>query len=170
LRGEGFFKIKKNKTKPFIVKTNGLTTEVLGTEFNVNTTLNKTIVTVEEGLVKVYSEKNDPLYVSPNNQVVFDKKGETMYMQKVNPILSTYWGKEEIILKNISLDDFLEVITTVYSTEISGYEKRKTANTTSITIAFNRNEPVESVINRYNFIAEINHLQIKDKQVYINKK
>ena len=37
LRGEAYFKVTKNNEKPFIVKSEGLSVQVWGTEFNLNT-------------------------------------------------------------------------------------------------------------------------------------
>lgn len=161
LKGEGFFKIKKNRTKPFIVKTNGLTTEVLGTEFNVKVQDVETVVTVSEGLVKVYSEKNDPLYVSPNNQVVFDHLKENLLLSDVNPALFTYWFHDDIVLKQIGIEEFIKVISSVYKIDRSQFVKNMKKEETLFTIAFSKNESLENVIKRYNYISNENQLTIK---------
>lgn len=56
LQGEGFFKVKRDTTKPFQVKTGDLTTEVLGTSFSVkqNVKTNTIEVAVASGKVSVY--------------------------------------------------------------------------------------------------------------------
>ena len=161
LKGEGFFKIKKNRTEPFIVKTNGLTTEVLGTEFNVKVQDVETVVTVSEGLVKVYSEKNDPLHVSPNNQVVFDHLKENLLLSDVNPALFTYWFHDDIVLKQIGIEEFIKVISSVYKIDRSQFVKNMKKEETLFTIAFSKNESLENVIKRYNYISNENQLTIK---------
>jgi len=161
LTGEGFFRIKKNRAKPFIVKTNGLTTEVVGTEFNVKVQHGETVVTVSEGLVKVYSEKNDSLYVKPNNQVVFDHLNEKLLLSDVNPALFTYWFQDDIVLKNIGIEEFLKVISSVYKIDRSQFVKNIKKEETLFTIAFNKNELLENVIKRYNYISNENQLIIK---------
>lgn len=161
LSGEGFFKIKKNKAKPFIVKTNGLTTEVVGTEFNVDVKDEETTITVSEGLVKVYSEKNDFLFVKPNEQVVFDHLNQKLSLSDVNPALFTYWFEEDIILKNISLEEFLKVISFVYKIDQSQFVKNIKKEKTLFTIAFSKSESLENVINRYNYISNENQLTVK---------
>ncbi len=161
LTGEGFFRIKKNRAKPFIVKTNGLTTEVVGTEFNIKVQHGETVVTVSEGLVKVYSEKNDSLYVKPNNQVVFDHLNEKLLLSDVNPVLFTYWFQDDIVLKNIGIEEFLKVISSVYKIDRSQFVKNIKKEETLFTIAFNKNELLENVIKRYNYISNENQLIIK---------
>lgn len=49
--GEAFFEVTKDKNKPFIVNTPQCRIEVLGTEFNVSVSGNKTFVTLSEGCV-----------------------------------------------------------------------------------------------------------------------
>ncbi len=55
LKGEGFFKVSKNKERPFVVETSGVEVIVLGTSFNVkiSSASNSTEVTVAEGVVRV---------------------------------------------------------------------------------------------------------------------
>jgi transmembrane sensor len=60
LSGEGYFKVSKDKSHPFIVKTGKQDVEVLGTEFNINSYANEPVIrtTLLEGSVKVSGENN----------------------------------------------------------------------------------------------------------------
>ena len=59
LEGEAFFKVARDEARPFIVKANGIITEVLGTEFNVRTYEREDAhVTLLEGSVKVKSRED----------------------------------------------------------------------------------------------------------------
>jgi transmembrane sensor len=82
LKGEGFFKVKRDTTKPFYVYAGNLVTEVLGTSFTVKSYQNdKTAeVVVVSGKVKVYHTTNragdkesEPTILTPNQKVVFEK-------------------------------------------------------------------------------------------------
>lgn len=54
LQGEAYFKVKHDERYPFIVKANGISTKVLGTEFNVRSySKNDTHVTLLQGSVLV---------------------------------------------------------------------------------------------------------------------
>lgn len=55
ITGEAYFEIAKDKSRPFIVKANGMDIEVLGTQFNVNSYADEmgTKTTLFEGKVKV---------------------------------------------------------------------------------------------------------------------
>jgi ferric-dicitrate binding protein FerR (iron transport regulator) len=80
--GKGFFEITRNEYKPFIIKSGGLVTSVLGTSFEINAKKDnrevevkvftgKVSVRLEESLAKVETEE---LVLTPNLKAVFDKK------------------------------------------------------------------------------------------------
>ena len=51
--GEAFFNVAKDKERPFLVQAGEVTVRAVGTEFNVRRVMDKTIVTVTEGVVEV---------------------------------------------------------------------------------------------------------------------
>jgi len=81
LKGEAFFNVKRDPTKPFIVHTGELVTEVLGTSFTVKSyeDAQSIEVLVTTGRVSVYensaktSQKRNGVILTPNQQIVFDK-------------------------------------------------------------------------------------------------
>lgn len=82
LVGEGFFDVKRNTEKPFIVYANDLITKVLGTSFNVRATSGSrdVIVKVKTGRVSVFdnhSNVKDPetkgIILKPNQQVSYSR-------------------------------------------------------------------------------------------------
>jgi transmembrane sensor len=80
--GKGFFDITRNEYKPFIIKSSGLVTSVLGTSFEINAQKDNREVEVEvfTGKVSVHIEKplakvkTGELVLTPNLKAVFDKK------------------------------------------------------------------------------------------------
>lgn len=93
LHGEAFFQVKRDVTKPFIVSTENLATQVLGTSFNVKSYdgAGSIEVQVASGRVSVYetsktSGKNG-FILTPNQKVVFDKESRKMELGIVrNPV------------------------------------------------------------------------------------
>ena len=69
LDGEAYFEVAKNKNKPFIVKSDNQSIEVLGTHFNVHAYANESVVktTLLEGSVAV-SFKNQKSILKPGQQ------------------------------------------------------------------------------------------------------
>jgi transmembrane sensor len=84
LKGEGFFEVAKDSSKPFLVYAGHIIVRVLGTSFNVvsNTEKTKSCVSVTSGKVKVYAagklnesgshKKEWEVDIYPNQKVVFD--------------------------------------------------------------------------------------------------
>lgn len=66
LKGEGYFEVTKDAAHPFMVKTDALETQVLGTSFNVKAySGNDTQVTLLEGSVKVSDRHHKELLLRP---------------------------------------------------------------------------------------------------------
>lgn len=83
LEGEGYFKVAKDKDRPFIVKTSHLRVKALGTEFNIKAYPGeKTIeTTLVEGSVQVskLGEKaaKEEVILKPNQKITFFKTEES---------------------------------------------------------------------------------------------
>jgi transmembrane sensor len=84
LEGEGYFKVAKDASKPFIVKTIYLSVRALGTEFNVKAYPDdKTIeTTLVEGVVNIESisdrENTEVHLLKPNQKFTYFKKDSTV--------------------------------------------------------------------------------------------
>lgn len=66
LKGEGYFEVTKDAKHPFVVRTDALNTQVLGTSFNVKAyTGDDTQVTLLEGSVKVTDRNHNELQLIP---------------------------------------------------------------------------------------------------------
>ncbi len=128
LKGEAFFKVKRNPNAPFIVHTGDLVTEVLGTSFNVKSYDNsKAIeVSVTSGRVSVYemtelaSNKKNGVILTPNQKVVFDKSSKRITPGIVeNPVvLSALVKKIDFIFEETPLPVVLQTLKNVYGIEI----------------------------------------------------
>ena len=93
LKGEGFFKVKRDTTSPFYVYAGNLVTEVLGTSFTVKSYEKEKVseVIVVSGKVMVYNAANTegvlkkeikPTILTPNQKVVFEK-----ITQQIKPLV-----------------------------------------------------------------------------------
>ena len=86
LEGEGFFKVAKDKERPFTVETSHLNIRALGTTFNIKAYPDeKTIeTTLVEGSVKIeeITDKNraeaEVIVLKPNQKLTFFKENSTM--------------------------------------------------------------------------------------------
>jgi ferric-dicitrate binding protein FerR (iron transport regulator) len=103
LSGEAFFNVVKDPQKPFFVKTNALTTQVLGTSFNVRAYKSEKniLVSVRSGKVSVFTNPevkgrdkdhiaSEGTVLLPNQQAIFEKKEAHLIKSLVeDPVLLT---------------------------------------------------------------------------------
>jgi transmembrane sensor len=95
LNGEAFFEVKKNKHRPFYVKTSDITIRVLGTKFNVKSYPDEitTETTLVSGKVEILRnsdllQKNnakaiEPIVLKPNQKAIFTREtGNTVLKEQ----------------------------------------------------------------------------------------
>ena len=82
MEGEAYFEVEHGRRAPFVVSTNGLDIEVLGTRFNIRNDDNEHRVTTVllEGAVKAYASGREQASVRlhPAQQLVFDTRTHAM--------------------------------------------------------------------------------------------
>ncbi|PRD57134.1 FecR family protein [Sphingobacterium gobiense] len=93
LEGNAFFEVKKNKEKPFIVRSKHLETTVLGTRFSVNSPIDggEHSVFLEEGKVRIRIDDEQHL-LAPHERIVYHeaiKKWEINKLSDVNLDMQT---------------------------------------------------------------------------------
>ncbi|MCL4481733.1 MAG: DUF4974 domain-containing protein [Bacteroidetes bacterium] len=121
LTGEAYFEVTHSGT-PFIVKTNGMDVEVMGTSFNVNAYENtgKVVTTLVEGKVKI--ESKGPVAGSrllyPDEQAVFDLTDHRVDVNKVDVNLYTAWKEGKFIFYDTRLEDIMNTLTRWYSADV----------------------------------------------------
>ncbi len=118
LEGEAFFEVVKNPDKPFIVKTKNLTTQVLGTSFNVSDFVDQDAsVTVATGKVRVSKNvSGEKVMLLPGMQVkIYDGK---MISKEVDLEKSLAWKKGIIHFDKIPLKDAVLILERWYNINI----------------------------------------------------
>ena len=87
LDGEAYFKVFHNKRMPFIVKTDKLEVEALGTAFNLSAYSKdpKITTTLEEGKVKITDRKNANkiMFLDPGYQLKYNRNNQGYQKQNV---------------------------------------------------------------------------------------
>lgn len=129
LKGEAYFDVQENQSKPFIVRTSDLDIEVLGTRFNVNSYGDNS--TVETVLVegKVQIEKRGiqvfqkDLILKPSQKASFSKQTKEIELDEIDPRYYTSWKEGYLLLKDEKLGDIVKKLTRIYNKEIVLDEK-----------------------------------------------
>ncbi len=121
LKGEGFFEVKKNPLKPFIVRTENMNVTVLGTTFNVRNYQNegKTDVALETGKVMIETDgsKDSKYILSPGEGVSMNKKSGRTYKYEVDPKAAYQWKDGVIYFDKANFDEVINKLSRWYGVE-----------------------------------------------------
>lgn len=117
LEGEGYFKVKKNKKQPFIVKVGKAKISVLGTTFNINAyEENEDIkTTLVEGCVKV-DYNNQDIILKPNEQAICEN--ENIRCLKVDVTKYNSWVNGVFNFEDSRLEDIMTQIERWYDVNV----------------------------------------------------
>ncbi|WP_293711729.1 FecR domain-containing protein [uncultured Parabacteroides sp.] len=112
LSGEGYFEVRKDTQKKFVVNTEFMEVEVTGTSFNVYAYSDKEMM--EMALVQgsvIVSSVHPPfekINVVPNEKVIYDKKTGKMKKITSSNILETAWVSKELVFRSEPLEEVLK--------------------------------------------------------------
>lgn len=130
LTGEGFFEVKRDPARPFIVHANELVTRVLGTSFSVrNFNQENVLVRVKTGKVSVFKEqdhlahrKEDTLegvVLTANQQVVYARDQMKLTKSLVeNPAVLVPLAKHDFEFTDTPIKDVFRIIEDAYGVDI----------------------------------------------------
>ncbi len=131
LKGEGFFDVRKNPSKPFIVKTENIDVIVLGTTFNVCDYKNedKTDVALESGkvLVETSGPKESKYFLSPGDGISVNKESGQVNRYEVDPKATYQWKDGVIYFNKANFDEVINKLSRWYGVEfiIENYKDEK---------------------------------------------
>lgn len=106
VRGNVYFEVAKDSTRPFVVASRELTTEVLGTRFEVNTYGDRDEVsaTLVEGSVRV-GVGSRFVVIKPNQQFTFNTKSGTIKVNEVDAARKVMWKDGILVIDNEAFRD-----------------------------------------------------------------
>lgn len=121
LTGEAFFEVTKDPKRPFIVKTNHLTTTVLGTSFNINAfEERKTEVSLVTGKVevRVNSDKAEVVNLVPGEALRFFTLNQTVSKGGFDKTKVLAWTQKTIVFNQAQMKEVKRVLENWYGVEI----------------------------------------------------
>ncbi|MCD0488519.1 FecR domain-containing protein [Pedobacter sp. MC2016-14] len=119
-RGEAFFKVAKDKTRPFTINTNHIAVRVLGTRFNLRAypSERQTNVVVEEGKVSFSGlSSSEHLILTANQQGIYD--GKSIYKEEVYVAKHLAWKNNQLLFDNQKLKEVAPVLERWYGVKVS---------------------------------------------------
>jgi ferric-dicitrate binding protein FerR (iron transport regulator) len=118
LKGEAFFKVAPDKTKPFIIYVNDVKVKVVGTSFNVKNKNGQTTVNVETGIVKV-SRNKDEVELRKGEKVVIANKQTALLKSISKGRLYNYYRNKELVCDQTPLQELVDALNEIYNANIS---------------------------------------------------
>lgn len=120
ITGEAYFEVAKDKVKKFIVKGSGITTEVLGTHFNINTYKDGEAlkVTLLEGKVKTISRDGASATLKPGQQAQIDASGRIALNDDVDLTAVMAWKNGFFSFEGTHIKELMKEISRWYDVEV----------------------------------------------------
>lgn len=120
-RGEAFFSVAHDKSKPFIITVNDLKVQVVGTSFNIKRTGTATEVIVETGIVQV-SRQKVVIRLKRKEKVNADSGGLRKGVSTDE--LYNYYRTQEFVANKTPLWRIVQVLNEAYKVNIVIADKR----------------------------------------------
>lgn len=168
MEGEAYFEVKKDASRPFIVKSKTLTIIALGTAFNINTFNkdNEVLVALTEGKISVDNMDSDlsSLIIYPGEGVLY-KPLESEEMQKISIDIEGVksWRDGVLSLKNATLQETIDQLSRWYGVQF--ILTNEPIRIWSATGVFD-NEYLENVLNTLSFSQDFDY-EIDGKNINI---
>jgi ferric-dicitrate binding protein FerR (iron transport regulator) len=145
LNGEGYFKVRKDVQKPFKVQTGGLSVEVLGTTFNVQSYDNEEIIETAlfEGSVAVYSGESRQM-LKPGETAYYNKVSSSFQIKQEDVSAVIQWQKGILLFDNIPLKEIFKTLERQYNVQLDW--KDADLQQLKITARFTSDESIGDII------------------------
>lgn len=169
LTGEAFFKVYKDKSRPFIVTMNNLHVEVLGTSFNVKARQGADIIetSLVEGSVKLRSsDLSQDYYLEPNEKAIFSQSTRQMQIIHTDNDLETAWKDNKLKFSSERFIDVMSMLEEWYGVKIIC--KCPEIENDLISGSFN-DESLESTLEILKMQYKINYLRNRDTITIVNR-
>ncbi|WP_104384934.1 FecR family protein [Sphingobacterium sp. HMA12] len=165
IEGEAFFKVQKDKKRPFKVQTGDLNISVLGTSFNVRAYNNKHIsTTLVEGSVQLtYHDQH--IIMTPGEKAFIDETNK-LKIQTIDIESATAWKEGYFYFKDESLGKILQDISNWYDLKVSIIGNLPSGRYSG---SMDRNSKLNGVlkmlanVGNLDFTLNGNHLTVKQK-------
>lgn len=157
LKGEAFFDVIHDETKPFIVEASDLKIEDVGTSFNVKAFEGSetVLVSVLTGEVKITSINNQSIFLIAGEEASYNVQSKVISkMAMISPNISSY-ANRVFIFENTELNIVMNVLNEVYDVKLGS--ENDSLLKCRITVTFD-NESIDEISE---VLAETLGLKIK---------
>mgnify|MGYP001726834091 FL=1 len=169
LEGEGYFEVKKNSSKPFVVHSESMQVRVLGTIFNLKTDQanRSAIATLVQGEIEVKGNHNEGMIVlTPRQEAELDGVSHRLMVRQIDTGIE-HWHNNSFAFESADIFTIARTLEKYYDVSIVLSSDLNTKSTYSGTLM--KSEKVEDVLNSVSNAVPIKY-RIEDNRVYLSAK
>ncbi|GGF33109.1 FecR family protein [Echinicola rosea] len=163
LDGEAFFEVAHDARRPFIVQTEGMETQVLGTSFNVKAPKysDGTEVSLVTGKVRVKLDNLKEQLLAPGEQITYHAQSGVFSRRNFNIAQVTAWKEGVIIFTDTDFEAFIDKLSKWYGVDFQVYGS--TPKNWKVNGRY-ENEKLEDILTGMQFMYDVK-FQIDGKNV-----
>lgn len=119
LKGEAFFEVAHEESRPFRVCLKEGMITVFGTQFCVSAYEESDLVaTLSEGSIGFSSSQGQDVRLQPSQQLIYSPETEKMIVRKVNTRIYTSWKDHLFSFEEQSLEEIMKILSRWYDVDI----------------------------------------------------
>ena len=168
LEGEAYFRVAKDKSRPFIIRAHGVTTEVLGTEFNLRAYPGaEAHVTLVEGSVKIgMPALGREVTLRPGQDIAYADSGFTI--TEVDTRYCALWKDGRLYFDNAPLKEILHELGRYYNLTVE-MEDDPYLMQTRLHFVADSSETIAHIVENLN-LFEYMSVKLDGKKITVTRK
>ena len=169
LKGEGYFEVAEDKSRPFTVRTHSMDVTALGTEFCVNVSQDnaKDLVALVSGKLLITNVKNEQIKIDSGYTVRLSREDHSFSRSNINYLTEVAWKDGALHFESDSFNEIVQTLALNYGVEFMMDPRLNKINDT-YTGTF-KNESLDNVLKVLSFSMNFNY-EINGKEVVIKTK
>ncbi|MBB5636824.1 ferric-dicitrate binding protein FerR (iron transport regulator) [Pedobacter cryoconitis] len=158
--GEVFFDVKHDSKRPFMIKIGRLTTQVLGTAFNIRaySQMEKMTVGVIRGKVGVRLDNQPSHFLIKGQQLAYQRNNQSIRLMPLDE-KNLAWQKGNLVLNNASFEEMSILMAKNFGIQI--HTSRQDLHTKHFTTTISTSTPA---LKAMEIVAAIHQLKIKKRR------
>ncbi len=120
LEGEGYFQVERDETRPFRVAGRHMGVEVLGTQFNFDSSdSTSSSVSLVDGSVEVFtSNQNEGVVLIPGQKALYSPSSGHLTVEDTNAVIDAAWHSGMITFENSNMTEIAKILRQLYDMDI----------------------------------------------------
>lgn len=174
LEGEGYFEVKKNAEQPFVIYTNDIEIEVLGTKFDVSAYPSNDFVetVLLDGRVQISKKEGlfgEKVVIAPNQKVTYSKTRKDLTLKKEpNPSAYMAWIEGWYPFSNETPEQVLKKLERYYNIRFE-YDPELLSSSLPVSGKLDLKDSLSEVLSIVSKVSKIDY-QIKGDRVILSGK